>query len=94
MTQRTKTINKGVYEVRDETEGAYVYRTTCGGVNRPWFLFKTKRGETDNWKLLDGEFRSKDSAVDYALERIEEDNKKTNDILDHIDDGINLDDEL
>lgn len=92
MTQRTKTIDVGEYEVRDETNGVYVYRAISTGRNKPWKLVRRKRGaENDAWVFIDGEFNSKNSAIDYALERIEEGGTKPDDVLEHIDDMVDLD---
>jgi hypothetical protein len=78
MPQKTKTIERGKYDIIEEEPGPYKYRTINYIRGGEWILYKKKRTNPlvlnlNGWIMIEGRFRTKYSAVEYAYERIEED---------------------
>jgi hypothetical protein len=76
VARRTKTIEKGTYELREDKPGPYAYRVTNGLLH--WMIYKQERTAPEVldpklWIFVESGFRTKDSALDYCLELIEKD---------------------
>ncbi len=70
MEVKVKRIKSGVYEV---TYKGFRYKTTRK--NHEWFVYQVKDG-TLRWELVESEFYSKRSAVEYIVEHIEDAEQK------------------
>ncbi len=79
---RTKKILPGAYEVLN-TGDFFKYRVSTKRKNiharaRRWNIYRAKKVKGAKWELIDDDFSTKEEAVDWALDYVEEDNKKIN----------------
>lgn len=97
---RTTLIKPGSYEV--PTEGPFRLKVvTPARSGKPWAIYKqdkrvVTRHKVIKWELVEGDFKSKGSATEYAVELDEANVRRYNpnaDLLNNIDDGIDLNNE-